>query len=213
MEKHHIVYKITNLINNKIYIGVHETFDVDDGYMGSGTYLNHAQKKHGLENFKKEILHVFSSREEAYAKEAEIVTVDFLAEENTYNLNLGGKGGWHACNSSGKRNGFERRIEDQTKYTHIAREAFNEKMKNPEFRKKFGEKISKSTKGKQNFLGKTHTEETKAKIGNANSIKQSGSANSQFGSMWINNGTIAKKIKNDEIIPEGWNKGRKILLL
>lgn len=38
---------------------------------------------------------------------------------------------------------------------------------------------------------------------------QSGSKNSQYGTMWITNGTINKKIKKDiDIIPEGWYKGR-----
>lgn len=32
--------------------------------------------------------------------------------------------------------------------------------------------------------------------------------NSQYGTMWINNGTTNKKIKKEEIIPEGWHKGR-----
>ena len=54
--KFYIVYKITNQINGKFYIGVHATSDVNDGYMGSGKYLKRAQNKHGIENFTKEIL-------------------------------------------------------------------------------------------------------------------------------------------------------------
>jgi hypothetical protein len=35
MEKKYIIYKITNKINNKFYIGKHETFDINDNYMAS----------------------------------------------------------------------------------------------------------------------------------------------------------------------------------
>lgn len=35
--EHHIIYKITNMLNNKIYIGKHTTTDINDKYMGSGT--------------------------------------------------------------------------------------------------------------------------------------------------------------------------------
>ena len=61
------------------------------------------------------------------------------------------------------------------------------------------------------WTGKKHTSETKSKISIANSINQLGNKNSQFGTMWITNGSENKKIKKDvDIIPEGWYKGRKI---
>lgn len=53
-----------------------------------------------------------------------------------------------------------------------------------------------------------HTEEAKKKIGAANSLLQSGSKNSQFGTMWITDGASNKKIKTNETIPSGWKKGR-----
>ena len=93
------IYKITNQINGKIYIGSHKTKDLDDDYMGSGKYLKLAQEKYGLEHFSKEILFVFDTPGEMYAKEAEIVCEDFLVQENTYNLKVGGRGGWDAVNA------------------------------------------------------------------------------------------------------------------
>lgn len=49
------IYKTTCLTNGKIYIGKHEG-DENDGYLGSGTAFEFALKKHGKENFKREIL-------------------------------------------------------------------------------------------------------------------------------------------------------------
>ncbi|UQJ95484.1 homing endonuclease [Klebsiella phage CPRSB] len=46
----HIIYKITNLVNNKIYVGAHSTEDINDSYMGSGIVVKKAQKKYGMNN-------------------------------------------------------------------------------------------------------------------------------------------------------------------
>lgn len=85
-----IVYQITNLFNNKIYIGVHSTDNLDDGYMGSGTYIKKAIKKHGKENFQFTVLHYCKTLEEAYNIEGEYVTEEFVKRRDTYNMNIGG---------------------------------------------------------------------------------------------------------------------------
>ena len=49
-----IVYKTTNLINSKIYIGVHKVVTPDDTYLGSGKLIKKAIKK--LINSRKNLL-------------------------------------------------------------------------------------------------------------------------------------------------------------
>ena len=89
--KYHYFYKITNNINGHFYYGVHNTNDLDDGYMGSGTRLHYAYKKYGIENFTKEILKYFSSSKEAFEYEAEIVTENVVQDISCYNVATGGK--------------------------------------------------------------------------------------------------------------------------
>jgi hypothetical protein len=63
------IYKTTNLINNKIYVGQHSVIEKNDVYLGSGFLLKKAIKKYGKENFKKEILEYCDSKIEMSKKE------------------------------------------------------------------------------------------------------------------------------------------------
>lgn len=85
-----IVYQITNLLDNRIYIGAHCTNDVNDRYMGSSISLKKDMKKLGKKNFKKDILFTFNNQEDMRKKEAELVTKEFCLREDTYNIMKGG---------------------------------------------------------------------------------------------------------------------------
>lgn len=87
---YYTVYKITNTINNKIYVGFHKTSNLNDSYFGSGLLITKAIREYGKEHFSKEILAVFDNKEAAESYEAHIVDKEFTLREDTYNLALGG---------------------------------------------------------------------------------------------------------------------------
>ena len=86
----HTVYKTTNILNGKIYVGYHFTTDPNDNYIGSGKLLKRAIRKYGKDHFRKEVLASFDTAETALAKEAEIVNEDFVSDPTTYNTTVGG---------------------------------------------------------------------------------------------------------------------------
>lgn len=101
MSHFYIIYKINNKINGKFYIGVHKTTDVNDDYYGSGHSIKAAIEKYGKENFKKEILHIFTNAKTAFKKEKEIVNENMLKNENCYNIKKGGQGGFDHIRATG----------------------------------------------------------------------------------------------------------------
>ncbi len=213
---YYIIYKITNKMNGKIYIGSHKTKNLNDGYMGSGKYLKYAISRYGLENFEKEILHIFDTPELMYKKESEIVNEDFLINENTYNLRKGGYGGFDYINENPNIFLTEKRLNslmpiETTLKRYIEKlhtdSNFAQKIKNNALN---ASKISHEKNPLGTFYGKKHSEQTKKIIGEKNSINQIGEKNSQYNTMWITNGEVNKKICKNESIPKGWNRGRKI---
>lgn len=89
---HNYVYITENTKNNKIYIGVHSTDDINDGYIGSGIMLRRAISKYGIDAFTKTILSEHATRSEAFKAENLIVNPEFLSRTDVYNLHVGGCG-------------------------------------------------------------------------------------------------------------------------
>ena len=103
--KYYGIYKITNKVNGKMYIGQHTTYNLDDGYMGSGAVMKKALKKYGKEAFTKEWLEFAENAEDLNYLETMYVDEEWLARPDTYNLALGGKvcKGWHHTEESKKK--------------------------------------------------------------------------------------------------------------
>lgn len=191
-KKHYLVYKTTNLVNGKIYIGKHETDNLDDGYLGSGILIQRAIEKYGKENFKREILFECSSREEMNAKEAELVNEEFLKLDDVYNIKLGGEGGWdYVIANNLHRNPQSHSIGGQAFARQLKEnKTFRESISNGlrKFHNEHPEhriKMRNAIKNIRPMLGKHLSEESKYKIGYKNSSNQRGINNSNYGKHWV----------------------------
>ena len=86
------IYKTTNLLNDKIYIGKKKG-EFTEKYKGSGKYLKNAINKYEAENFKVEIIEYCETLEEQNEKEK--YWIDYYRNQNVemYNIADGGDGG------------------------------------------------------------------------------------------------------------------------
>ena len=153
---YHYVYKTTNLVNGKMYIGVHMTNNLADGYLGSGKIFKSAVKKYGKESFSRKILLFCQTREESLVKEIFYISNfrDFYGKDKLYNITEGGQGVGFGENHPmfGRSHTAEARAS-----------------------------ISKSITGEKNpFYGKSHSKETREHLSKIGSTK-TGELNSFYG--------------------------------
>jgi hypothetical protein len=191
-KKYHYIYKTTNVKNDKFYIGMHSTDNLNDGYMGSGKRLWHSINYHGKDNHVCEILEYCKDRKELKILEKEIVNDDLLNEDLCMNLVVGGEGGFIS-------------LEGTKRGAKITNTRHKDKLS--EWRAKGGAKSGAKNLKQLDWTGKKHSEKTKLKM---RKPKNKGEANSQFGSCWITNEKENRKIMRGDSIPEGWRLGRKM---
>lgn len=209
-KKYHYIYKTTNVINDKFYIGMHSTSKLDDGYMGSGKQLKFSMNYHGEENFKKEILEFCETRDILKKREREIVNEQLISEDLCMNLIVGGEGGRGFTSEEQKLNNLKSQ-EVQKKLKEVNPEWFENLLKN----RSKGHKKSYDEGRRERYYfhdwnGKKHSEDTKLKMSESSKGMGKGENNSQFGKCWITNEIENKKIMKGDLIPDGWRLGRKM---
>ena len=208
-KQYHFIYKTTNVLNGKYYYGMHSTDNLNDGYYGSGRRLKRSLNKYGKENHKVEHLECLPDRKLLIDREKEIVNLNEIAKENCMNLMIGGKGGFIS--------------EEQQKHrASCAGKAYAEKLKTDvDFKNKISKiRLNIMRKNFENgiyphanstgFKNKTHTKESK-NLMSIKASKHTGDKNSQYGTCWITNGILNKKIKKCNItnhVNFEWKLGR-----
>lgn len=166
-KRFHFLYKTTNTLNGKYYYGVHSTYNLKDGYLGSGKILTRAVEKYGKEHFKNEILEYFETREELLKKEKEVVNEQLINDPLCMNLMLGGIGG---ATMTGRKQSKET-VEKRVKHLRGIKRT-----------KKTKEKISKSVSktlignkraiGSKGWVGRKHNETSKKLMQKNNPLRK-----------------------------------------
>lgn len=151
------IYKITNIINNKIYVGMTNEKDINTRLLkhikrskyNENRPLYTAFKKYGIENFKIEELEKCNSLKELSEKEIFWIKELNSLLPNGYNVSIGGEGGDTYTNNPNRENIIK--------------------------------KISQKLSGENNpFFGKKHSEESIEKMKKSHKGMLSGDKNGMF---------------------------------
>lgn len=149
------IYKITNLVNGKTYIGQHKYKKLNDSYMGSGIHIKRAIKKYGVKNFKKEILYSnIQYKETVDDMERFAIAKERAIGKAEYNIADGGAGVSMPCSPEHKRK---------------LSEAHKEKHHSEEWKRNMSEAMKGKpqpwNKGRISWnKGKHHSEKSKKKM-------------------------------------------------
>ena len=208
------VYKVTNLVTQDFYIGVHKTDDPNDAYLGSGKVIREQVARYGPENFQKVILHSFDKRKEAYRLEAELVN-PLLGTPGCLNLHPGGHGGFGYINARGLCDrarlcqlavaGRQKRAAEDPAYREMRKRVWVGLLD-----KRDPVKLRESAaKGAATWKGQQHTDASKQAMSEAHQ----GARNSQFGTCWVTKDGLNRKIPQGDLPQfeaDGWTRGRTI---
>ena len=182
--KFYYIYRITNNLNNKVYIGKRTSKvppDKDTNYLGSGKLIKRAIEKYGKENFTKEIVEIctkesLSNREKYYIEREHCRDLDI-----GYNIIEGGYGVGDLCSEYrtyyNKEKDIEIRLpknEEPPEGYIYGRRPFTQETRNKCARKGLqnGMYGTHHSGEKNPFFGKKHSEKTKARLREINTGKR-----------------------------------------
>jgi len=179
-----IIYKTTNKINRKVYVGKDSKSNPD--YFGSGILLQKAIKKYSKENFTKEVIDLTENEEDLNEKERYWIRFYNCKVPNGYNLTDGGDGtlgffpneeSRKKMSEAGKRKIFTEEHRRKLSINNVAKREEEREIRryrilgnnNPSKREDVREKMRgprESMRGEYNpnYKAKSFTEETKKKI-------------------------------------------------
>jgi group I intron endonuclease len=208
-----VIYKITNILNNKSYIGrrkcVKNKLSSLHRYWGSGSYIQNAIKKYGLENFTKEYLDFAMSDEEL-----DILEIKYIEKFNTYkdgyNQTIGGE---HFRGEFSNNELRKQKISSWSKKFWS-----NEENHKTAIEKRTGRKNSKTTKELMSVSAKkSWTEERRRKASESGNYSRTytpeqieHSRQVHKGKVHVNNGKTTVSIKVEELetyLSNGWKRG------
>lgn len=205
------IYKTTNLINDKVYIGKSEK-EFDGSYYGSGILLWKAIKKYGIENFKVEVIETCETT--VFLNEREIYWIDQY-KDHSYNIAKGGTGGDTIQNHPDKEEIIKRRNASVSKslaghsVSEETRRKISEKKKGQTLSEEQKKKISETAKrnglsGGDRYSNRSEEqlEETKKKLSDA--AKRNGLG----GNTWINLSDEEKQSRSKKLSESA--KGKKV---
>ena len=170
-----IIYKTTNLVNNKIYVG--QTKHPNKAYFGSGSYLKKALLKYGKGNFIRETIEVCLTKEEL--NERELFWINYFnATDRSIGYNIINRAQGIYTEKSRKSQGCkghseETKIKISKSLLKYKRTEEHQVVLNVALRNKtldyitedYRNKMSNSCSGNDNGMyGKKHSEESKLKI-------------------------------------------------
>lgn len=177
----HYIYKITNLINQKVYIGqtknpVRRWYSHRTVSRNKPKYvINLAMNKYGVDNFSFEVI-ASCLDQEAVNESEKLIIMQYDSRNKGYNVQSGGKvvSGWHHSEKSKQKSSLSNLKGDVLEAHRIAGKKLLDWREGnghpkPHLGKKFSDehrrKLSESHKDKDNHqLGRKHSDETKQKM-------------------------------------------------